>query len=842
MKGLVKTSLAAALALATGQAMALGLGPIQVRSGLNQPLVAEIPVLADSAAESNELRVDLASAEDFQRVGLSRGRVGVPLEFSVGSNGRGQTVIKITTKEIVREPFLDFLIEVNWSKGKLLREYTVLLDPPVTAPAIVTTTKPAARAVAPAAVERPAAPAPAPTPAETRPVVSAPAPAPAAASRASSAAAHAPVGSGEYGPVQRGQALSNIARGLDVTTPLNLNQVMLALLKANPGAFYRDNVNALKSGAVLRIPSAEEVAAAGSLREAAAAVQAQNQSWADIAKPTQVNQVGAPTSPAAMETQGKPVSGKASHLALVPPQSGKGDESGSGGGSGSAKDSATRAELARTKETLANRDQEAAELKSRVKQLEDINDKGQHLISLKDSEIAELQNKLKELQAKAAAASAKAPEPVKAPESAKAVEVPAVPPLPVKTEAPAPAPAVAAKPEAAEAGKPASESPAAANSDKTAATAAPAEVAAPAAAVSAAPAPAPAASAPATPGVTVTPLPESTTTTTTPASTTPPSTTAAAPVAAPAPSKPEGSKPAEKAPPSEKPWWSDYLGDSPYPLYGIGALLVLLGLWAASKLFGKSKPKGSVRPTYRGLDEEGEASPDIVPPTNEQQLLDHLAEHPDDTDASMELLRHYYVQGDAAHFESLATSLQQQLPEHSQQWVEVVAMGEELAPHHPLFSPAEHAHEAPTPAAENYETVVDQHRPDLGTQRFDFEDMHAHAAHVEQPVAHDHDHATEPAAHDHDDTHAHEAEMVQAHEPARAEPVVHHEHDAESEHEAAATEFFTGEDTISTRLDLARAYLDMGDPEGARSMLDEVLAEGNAAQKEEARKLLSEIR
>jgi len=57
-----------------------------------------------------------------------------------------------------------------------------------------------------------------------------------------------------------------------------------------------------------------------------------------------------------------------------------------------------------------------------------------------------------------------------------------------------------------------------------------------------------------------------------------------------------------------------------------------------------------------------------------------------------------------------------------------------------------------------------------------------------------------------------------------------------------ATEFFTGEDTISTRLDLARAYLDMGDPEGARSMLDEVLTEGNAAQKEEARKLLAEIR
>ena len=84
--------------------------------------------------------------------------------------------------------------------------------------------------------------------------------------------------------------------------------------------------------------------------------------------------------------------------------------------------------------------------------------------------------------------------------------------------------------------------------------------------------------------------------------------------------------------------------------------------------------------------------------------------------------------------------------------------------------------------------------------------------------------------------------MTRVHEAVHAEPTVHHAEDAEMDHEAAATEFFTGEDTISTRLDLARAYLDMGDPEGARSMLDEVLAEGNPAQKEEARKLLAELR
>jgi len=831
MKGLVKTSLATALALATGQAMALGLGPIQVRSGLNQPLVAEIPVLADTPAEANELRVDLASAEDFQRVGLNRGRVGVPLEFSVSSNGKGQSVIRVTTKEIVREPFLDFLIEVNWSKGKLLREYTVLLDPPVTAPAVVTSSKPVARPVAPASAERPSAPLPAP--AETRPVVSSPAPAPAPAHAASPAAAPHVGAVGEYGPVQKGQALSTIARTFDVTTPANLNQVMLALLKANPGAFYRDNVNALKSGAVLRIPTSEEVAAVGSLKDAAVAVQAQNQSWADIAKPTQVNDVGAPTSVAAVEAPAKPSApAKPEHLSLVPPQSGKGDSGSASGGSGSggAKDAETRAELARTKETLATKEQESAELKSRVKQLEDINDKGQHLISLKDSEIAELQNKLKELQAKSAAAPAK---PVETPPAPKTVEVP--PPAPPKIEASTPAPAPApASDSASKAAEVAAASKLASDATKT-------ETPPPPAA-----APAPASSAPASPGVTVTPLPDTSSNT---------SSTAAAPAAAPAPAAAKPApKPAVKpaAPQAEKSWWSDYLGDSPYPLYGIGAVLVLLGLWAASKLFGK--PKSSVRPGYRDLTEETEPSPDTVPPANEQQLLDHLAEHPDDTDASMELLRHYYVQGDATQFEAVAEGLQHKLAEDSSQWAEVVAMGEDLAPHHHLFARAHeaaheheahehedahafdtsHSFEAAAPATSApYETMVDKPRAELETQHFDFEDLHAHADHAEPPAA----------AHESAPTHAREAEMTRVHEAVHTAPTVHHARDEdEADHEAAATEFFTGEDTISTRLDLARAYLDMGDPEGARSMLDEVLAEGNATQKEEARKLLAEIR
>ncbi|MGH8123252.1 MAG: type IV pilus assembly protein FimV, partial [Rudaea sp.] len=292
----MKSSLAVALALATGQVAALGLGPIQVKSGLNQPLVAEIAVTTDSPAEANDLRVDLATAEDFQRVGLNRDRVGTPIDFAVASNGRGQTLIKVTTKEAVREPFLDFLIEVNWGKGKLLREYTVLLDPPVTAPAIVTTSKPVA---APAPAEtRPVA---RPRPVEAKPAV-APS-APAVAAKPAPPRAPAPAGkpaaapasaAGQYGPVTRGETLSAIARDLDISDGADLDQVMLALLKANPTAFYRNNINALKAGAVLRIPSADEIRNAGSLRDAAAAVREQTQSWREASQPALATHTGAP--------------------------------------------------------------------------------------------------------------------------------------------------------------------------------------------------------------------------------------------------------------------------------------------------------------------------------------------------------------------------------------------------------------------------------------------------------------------------------------------------------------------------------------------------------------------
>ena len=110
---------------------ALGLGEIEVKSFLNQPINAEIEVLSARPGEIDNLLVSLASRDAFDRAGLAKPRYLSDLRFSVRKNEAGdQAVIVISTKSGVKEPFLNFLIEADWSKGRLLREYTILLDPP----------------------------------------------------------------------------------------------------------------------------------------------------------------------------------------------------------------------------------------------------------------------------------------------------------------------------------------------------------------------------------------------------------------------------------------------------------------------------------------------------------------------------------------------------------------------------------------------------------------------------------------------------------------------------------------------------------------------------------------
>ena len=885
MNGPSKLTLAIALALAGGNAFALGLGSIQVKSGLNQPLDAEIAVTTESAGETAGLNVSMATAEDFERVGLSRSRVSVPIDFAVSTNSRGQAVIKLTTKDPVREPFLDFLVQVNWPKGKLLREYTVLLDPPVTAPsrgapATVTPAKETTAAPAQKLAVEEKQPKPkattvrAPKSQSTAPKQP-PAPKQAAAPKPAPSAAPRTAAAGDYGPVAEGETLSEVARATRPDEAANINQMMLALLKANPNAFYKDNINALKRGAILRIPSGDELKATGNAAAAAAAVREQNDAWgsgAAVAKPTVVASAGTPKTSPAPKPEAKGGAKPSEHLALVPPRAGKesqasADRPGPSSGSGGAD---TKAELARTKEALASREQEATELKSRVKQLEDLNGKDQRLLSLKESEIADLQAKLKELQSKTAVTTATPA--TKATE--KPAEKPATTPAPAGTAATKPAEtgnkgetkltaqdiwgniaatekAGGTKPAAtAPSGTATTPSPGTTAAGTPAPTPAPSGTATPAptpppsaapttaaAGTTTTPTPAPAPGAAPPPGTTVAPI-------STPATTAPTSIATPSPAPAPKPAPPAATpKPvtAPPPPPAEPAWYQNNM-----VLLGGGVGLLLIGVLALMRFMRKPKPV--LMPVGGG---ELEEQP-LITGDDEHHLLDALAQSPGDAHLSLELLNLYYSQRDAAKFEAAAEAMYAHIADPTQpEWQQVKAMGEELCPHNPLFSGGDIG----LGGGHQEQTVFGHY--DTGTMpaHEDSFDLGGHGGHEAKAAAEDSfdfdltDHAAAPA---HDMGFAHEPAPAPVPVPAPAPPpapvTVRAPVQAPAPAPVAAPapkapeDFFAGEDAIGTKLDLAKAYLDMGDPEGARSMLDEVMAEGNDAQKGEARKLLAEIR
>lgn len=877
MNGSLKLTLAVALALGSTNALALGLGMIQVKSGLNEPLVAEIPVNG-SLDETAGLNVALAAAADFERVGLSRSRIVVPLEFAVATGAKGNAVIKVTTKEPVRDPFLDFLIEVNWAKGKLLREYTVLLDPPTMAPAIKgsrASTTPVKDGSAPATSTQLPASKPGKAPKPAREAAAAPAAEPSAPAAPRSAAA------GEYGPVAQGETLWEVAAATRPDDSVSLNQVMIALLRSNPNAFFKDNINSLKRGAILRVPSADEIRAAGSAAAAAAEVRSQNDAArGGGAAPTLVADTGskpAASTPASAAAS-KPSRTESDRLELVPPKVAKeSSASAERPGSGGSGDSSVRAELARTKEALASRDQEAGELKSRVRELEDLKTKNDKLLSLKDSELAALQAKLKELQDKAAkpgtapAATAPASSTPATASTTPAATAPATTPPPASTTTTVTAPkpgseltkeeiwGAAAGDKSASPGSTTS-----ATSTPSTAASTPAAAATPGSSASATPSTAttpaassttPAATSSATPGASAAPgtaTPAGSDSKTVPAvsSTAPASTPPAAttPPATTTPAKPATSTtaPAKPATPAkvqplevEKPWYSN----PTYWMYGAGGLAVLGALgFLLSRVLGKKKAVPAAA-------DSGYAEVTSPLQDEEDALLDRLAQYPDDTSAHLELTSLYYSQGDADKFEAAAQAMYAHIYDTNMpEWQQVQAMGRELVPSNPLF--AEAAATAVAPAFGGFGSGPSSPEPmrfdgfddGFGTpppppaakpadeEAFDF-DLTDRSAPPPPPAAPRDDFSfdlTPPPPSNNYQTQVHPLPPI----PDLAPPLAARVDD----------DLIAADDAIGTKLDLAKAYLDMGDPDGARSMLEEVLIEGSEGQKSEARKLLAEIR
>ncbi len=242
-----KTAVVTALLLATlsAQVFALGLGDIDMRSALNQPMDAVIELTSASAADIDDIDVSLASLDDHARAGLSKAAILADFRFTIEKNAAGKPVVRISSDSLVREPYLEFMLELDWSRGRLLRQYTVLVDPPVTMPATP--------AVPVAPVTR-AAPAPRPV---TRPPVATPVQQPVAAP-ATVNVAPAPV-TGDYGPIRRSETLWSIAERVRPDREISIEQVMLALQRANPHAFDGNNINRLRRGVTLTVPTRDDI-------------------------------------------------------------------------------------------------------------------------------------------------------------------------------------------------------------------------------------------------------------------------------------------------------------------------------------------------------------------------------------------------------------------------------------------------------------------------------------------------------------------------------------------------------------------------------------------------------
>jgi pilus assembly protein FimV len=217
-----------------GSAGAAGLGQLTVLSSLGQPLLAEIELTSVSRDEAGNISVRLAPASAFRQANIEYNPSLANLRFAIEQRGNRQ-IVRITSSQPVNEPFVDVLLEVNSNGSRLLREYVVLLDPAGTRRA-----QPAETAAAPAATTAAAAPAPA---------------APARRQAPAAPAAESGAGGNSY-PVKRGDTLAEIA-GQVKPEGVSLDQMLVALQRANPNAFVGNNINRLRTGQILTVPGAE---------------------------------------------------------------------------------------------------------------------------------------------------------------------------------------------------------------------------------------------------------------------------------------------------------------------------------------------------------------------------------------------------------------------------------------------------------------------------------------------------------------------------------------------------------------------------------------------------------
>lgn len=418
-----------------GLGHALAVRDLQTKSALGEPYQGEIELVEIGDLNADEIKVSLATQEDFERLGVERVYFLTDLRFDVILNAGGRSYVKITSAKPVREPFLDFVVRIAWPGNTRLQGVTALLDPPVladtapqevarplaTQPAVSEPVQPVSEVTQEQAPEESAEPpAPVMPPAAEKPVRK---PAPSEAVPAEPQ----PVPQPDSYRTRAGDTMWKVAEQLRPSDAVSVSQTMVAIQRANPKAFAGDNINQLKRGQVLRVPSEAQIREV-SAQEAAASIREQTSEWrasraaAPVEKPAldaqQVNATVAPEAPKAAAPAPKP------EMKLLA-QSDKAGASAAGKEQGAVKpadakkldENRVKAEAAKAeKDKLASK---VGTLDAKVK----TNDKQ---LEVQNAKLAELQAKLKDQQAKAEAAkveaakaAAAAPAPVPAADATK---------------------------------------------------------------------------------------------------------------------------------------------------------------------------------------------------------------------------------------------------------------------------------------------------------------------------------------------------------------------------------------------------------------------------------------
>ena len=381
---MIRNKLAAAIAaigaLQAGVVGALGMGDLTLNSALNQPLDAEIRLNNTQDLDRTQVLIKMASPTDFDNAGVSLDYSLTGVKFNVTLDGDGGGIIKVTTREPIIEPYLNFLVETRWPTGRMLREYTVLLDLPLFSES-------AARPIEQAASRGSAA-------VESAGVVprqSSKAPTSVAANVRNNSPRSAPLSSeGEY-RVRNNDTLWQIANN-NRPGSASVQQTMVGIQKLNPRAFVKGNINRLKSGSVLRLPSSADISV--SANQAVSEVASQNRAWRQ-GDETVIEATGAQLDATDSYEASEIMMSSEPRLSIA--AGGSDDRSSAGDGSGLTSGSkALQDDLVAAQESLDKTVRENDELQSRLDDMESKVATLQRLLELKDDQLAVMQGNFSE--------------------------------------------------------------------------------------------------------------------------------------------------------------------------------------------------------------------------------------------------------------------------------------------------------------------------------------------------------------------------------------------------------------------------------------------------------------